>query len=494
MAKKLEPPKEPVEPAQESFTMDSLRGKTPEQLKQIIDTLDVHLKALHQEEDGSLRSLDEDEAKAFEAGMAIREQGMKMLEEHQRVALVFQKNPKAVEGIFNVVKGQVDDRDLDVRRMSRYEIHEAAMKKLESRPARRLRRDQLDQINDRMDAEPNIAARLLLTENDAYRSAWQKAVTHPQPLYTDEERDALLRFKDFERAGAESPTSAGGFGIPVFIDPHIILTAQGSGNPFLELARQVTVNTNVWKGVSSAGVTWAFQAEAAAATDNFPTLAQPSVTIYTARGFLPYSIEIGMDYPDFANEMSYLLAQGYSELLVQKFTAGAGSTEPNGILTQLSANTNVRVTLTTGGTVGAPDPYKVWQALPQRFRNQPSTAWLMSVATNNAIRQLGTANVYHAFTEALPANWADSLFGRHVYESPYMPDNTTNTTAPIGIAVVGDFSNYVIARNGGMSVELIPALFDVTNNRPTGQRGWFAYARIGGNSVNDLGFRLLTNA
>jgi predicted phage gp36 major capsid-like protein len=34
---------------------------------------------------------------------------------------------------------------------------------------------------------------------------------------------------------------------------------------------------------------------------------------------------------------------------------------------------------------------------------------------------------------------------------------------------------------------------DVTNNRPTGQRGWFAYARIGGNSVNDLGFRLLVN-
>jgi hypothetical protein len=29
---------------------------------------------------------------------------------------------------------------------------------------------------------------------------------------------------------------------------------------------------------------------------------------------------------------------------------------------------------------------------------------------------------------------------------------------------------------------------------PTGQRGWFAYARIGANSVNDLGFRLLVNA
>ena len=60
-------------------------------------------------------------------------------------------------------------------------------------------------------------------------------------------------------------------------------------------------------------------------------------------------------------------------------------------------------------------------------------------------------------------------------------------------AVVGDFSNYVIAKRQGMNVEFVPTLFDVTNNRPTGSRGWFAYARIGGNSVNDLGFRLLTN-
>jgi HK97 family phage major capsid protein len=73
-----------------------------------------------------------------------------------------------------------------------------------------------------------------------------------------------------------------------------------------------------------------------------------------------------------------------------------------------------------------------------------------------------------------------------------MPNTTTNTTDTSGYAVVGDFSNYVIARRGGMAVELVPNLVG-TNHRPTGQRGWFAYARIGGGSVNDLGFRLLVN-
>ncbi len=490
MAKK--PDETPKESAQESFTLESLRGKTPEELKKIVDTLDVHLKAIHQEDNGELRSLSDDEQKAFDTGMAIREKGIAMLEEHSRVADIFRKTPKAVEGLFNIVKGQVADRDLDVRRMSTYEVREAALKKLDTSSGRSLRSDQKDQVESYIRKDADTARRIILTENDAYREAWMKGVTDPHPLYTDEERNALMTMKDYERAGAESPTSAGGFGIPVFIDPSIILTAQGSGNPFLSIAKQVQVNTNIWKGVSSAGVTWAFQAEAAATTDNMAVLAQPTVTVYMARGFIPYSIEIGQDYPAFADEMATLLAAGYDELLVDKFTRGAGTTEPNGILTQLSANTNVRIVVQTGGALGALDPYKVWQNVPQRFRNNAN--WLMSVATNNAIRQLATANVYHAVTVTLPENWADQLFGKRVYESPYMPDVTTSTSNPIGMAVVGDFSNYVIARRGGMSVELVPTLFDVTNNRPTGQRGWFAYARIGGNSVNDLGFRLLVNS
>jgi HK97 family phage major capsid protein len=117
---------------------------------------------------------------------------------------------------------------------------------------------------------------------------------------------------------------------------------------------------------------------------------------------------------------------------------------------------------------------------------------MMSVDVNNRIRQFGTANVYHAYTENLPAEWADTLFGKTVYESPYFPD-FTGTTGAENRLVVGDFSNYVIARRGGMSVELVPHIFGTTNNRPTGQRGWFAWARIGGNSVNDNAFRLLQN-
>ncbi|HZM74658.1 MAG TPA: phage major capsid protein [Candidatus Limnocylindrales bacterium] len=204
-----------------------------------------------------------------------------------------------------------------------------------------------------------------------------------------------------------------------------------------------------------------------------------------------------MDYPGFASEMQKLLAEGYDELLVDKFTRGSGTNEPKGILTCLSANTNVRVRAATNtGAISAADPYNLWQAVPQR--NRRNASWLMNVSLNNAVRQLGTANVYHATTVTLPEGAIEELFARPVYESPYMPNLTTTTSATEGYIIAGDFSNYVIAKNGGMSVELIPQLFQQNTagsniGMPTGQRGWFSYSRIGGSAANDLAFRLLVN-
>jgi HK97 family phage major capsid protein len=473
-------------------SLDELRGRTPDELRNILEVLDAHLLSIHQTDLGELRDIDDAERAALETGIEIRTAIIDRLEEHQRISEVFRRRPKAVEQALVNIRNGIDDVTTDVRRLTIPEARDRALRALDDRNlSGNLEPDQKDHVERQIRKDTDIARRILVTENEEYKSAWQKLVTDPHPILTPEESRAVLAYNEY-RAMSEGVTTAGGFGIPVFIDPSIILTAQGTDNPFLTLARQVTVNTSSWKGVSSAGVTWAFQSEGVATTDNSPTLAQPNVPVYMARGFLPYSIEVGQDYPGFADEMSTLLASGYDELLVDKFTRGAGGLEPQGILTALSANTNVRVTVTTAGTLGAPDPYKVWQALGQRFRRRAS--WLMSVDINNAIRQLGTANVYHASTVNLPEGWADSLFLKGVYESPYMPGTTTFTTSTQGYAVVGDFQNYVVARRGGMSVELVPTLFDVTNNRPTGQRGWFAYARIGGGSANDLGFRLLVNS
>ena len=63
-----------------------------------------------------------------------------------------------------------------------------------------------------------IARRLLLTENDAYRSAFQKYVRFgAQAAYTPEEQAAVARYQNYEiqRAMGEANGNTGGFGIPV---------------------------------------------------------------------------------------------------------------------------------------------------------------------------------------------------------------------------------------------------------------------------------------
>lgn len=476
------------------LTLEDLKGKTPDELRDIVELAEAHVRDLHMDERGALRDLDDAEQSAFDLSLAVRNTAIDMIEKHNEIRQVLQRRPRAVERALSSMGHRDDDPFASVRQLTGGELRDRALRKLDSRhDTMHMSDEQKAQVERQIRREPDIARRILVTETEAYRTAWMKLVTQPDApmLLSDEEREAVRGYAEY-RAMAENTTTAGGFGIPVFIDPSIILTAQESDNPFLTLARQVTVNTNAWKGVSSAGVTWAFQTEAAATTDNSPTLAQPSVVVHMARGLIPFSIEVGQDYPSFAEEMAALLAAGYDELLIDKFTRGSGTGEPFGLLTALSANTNVRVAVGTAGTnFNVGDPYKVWKSLPQKYRRRAS--WLMGVDVNNAIRQLGTSTQFHAFSTNILAEWLDSLFNKGVYESPYMPDTTTSTSANSGLAIVGDFSNYVIARRGGMSVELVQHLVDITNNRPTGQRAWFAYARIGGNSVNDLGFRVLVN-
>ena len=477
---------------QRTFTLDDLRGRSADEVRDIIDVTKAQIRDLMYGPAGELRTRTDPENKALQMLLDVHKRAEEMYEEHRAIKEVLDRRPKAIE--YSRLGAQHDDPYADVRRLSVPEARDRALRVLNDRNATMHMADsEKAEVDRQVRTSTDIARRVLVTETPEYREAWLKLVTRPDGglFLTNEERQAVQAYHEF-RTMSEGTTTAGGFGIPVFIDPSIILTAQGSMNPFLSIARTVDVNTNAWKGVSSAGVSWSFDAENVEVSDDSPTLAQPTVTVYMARGFIPYSIELGQDYPGFAAEMSRLLAEGYDELLIDKFTRGTGTAEPQGVLTILSATAGNRVAIQTSGQAFGPqDPYTIWKALPQRYRTRAS--WLMSVDVNNKIRQVGTANVFHAFTQSLPAAWADELFGRQVYESPYMPDTTTSTSANSGLAVVGDFSNYVIARRGGMSVENIPHLFSTTTNLPSGTRGWFAYSRIGGGVVNTSGFRLLVN-
>lgn len=392
----------------------------------------------------------------------------------------------------------------DIRSLSRSEKRDRAMQVIEERGSilNARQKDGLDRMLRTRQAELDgsvIAERMLLTENDAYRTGWAKAITSQVPVFTPEEAAALDRFRQFERehefrAANEGTPSAGGFGIPVLIDPTIILTSGAADAPILEISRVIQITTNQWKGVTSAGFEWAYQAESAVVADNSPTLAQPTIPVYAARGFIPYTLELEQDYPGFQAEMAMLLRQGYLNLMADKTAQGSGSGEPTGIFTAMANTTTnpAHVTVTTAGTLGATDVRKVWGALPERFRGQSTTRWVSSVSVENVIRAFGNNNALADYTVNLAADGTSVLMGRPMILTDYAPTFTGQTTT-FSYAVVGDFSHFIIVQRAGMSVELVPHLFDPSTGRPIGQRGWFAFARAGHNVDTPNAFRVLTN-
>lgn len=328
------------------------------------------------------------------------------------------------------------------------------------------------------DSDSRIARLCLATSSPEYLRAWSKVARGRGHLISPEEQRAL------ERAMSLTD-SAGGYLVPFQLDPTVIITANGSRNQIREVARQVVATGDVWNGVSSGAVSWSWDAEGSEVSDDTTTFAQPTVPIYKASGFVPISIEALEDEANVTQEVAKLLAFGRDVLESAAFATGSGSGQPTGIITALTGTSSI-VTSTTTDTFAAADIYKVDNALPARYR--ANAAWLANRSIYNLIRQFDTGGGAQMW-ERIGADVPAMLLGRPALESEDM-DGTVTAAAENYLSVYGDWSNYVIADRVGVTVEFIPHLVG-SNRRPTGQRGWYAYYRVGADSVNDGAFRML---
>lgn len=378
------------------------------------------------------------------------------------------------------------ETDIDLRTASAGEVRDAARKIIDE--ARFLSADQQEVAERRMFgrtanySSDAVARRLVATERPEYREAFFKGVTGNEAMWTDDERRAVAEV----RAMSLTDTS-GGFGVPVLIDPTVLITDGQGLLGILDYCRIETITNDAWKGVSAAHTAWSFDAEAAEVSADDSTFAQPSVAAESARGFIPYSIEVGMDYPGFATEMGRLLNDGYMDLLAENLMtgAGSGSNAPWGLFT----TTTTTVDVTTDNTFGAADLDKVWKEVPEKFRAR--STWVMNVDVENEIRGFGSGTATSRFTVDQTREGISLLNGKPVVLSDHAPEWAATDGAKI--LAVGDLSNYLVAQRAGMTVEYIPHLFGTTNARPTGQRGWFAHARVGADLVVQNSVRVLKN-
>lgn len=326
-----------------------------------------------------------------------------------------------------------------------------------------------------------------------YRSAFAKLVADAEKghlLWTPEEQrayQAVANFQGEQRAMGLTGAN-GGYMVPLTLDPAIILTSGGSINPLRQVSRVVQTVTDSWQGVTSAGVTAEWKAEAAEVADASPTLGDPSIPVHFGDAFVPFSFEVGQDAVNFLDELQRLLADAADQLQATAFTTGTGVGQPTGIITALAANAAVEVSPGVAETFTATDVYATIEALPPRFR--ANARWMANLSVINDIDQFETTNGARKFPELDN----DRLLRRPLHENSNMDDGfNAAVTADNYLLLVGDFRNFVIVDRIGTTLELVPHLVGA-NRRPTGQRGALMWFRTGSDSVNDNAFRVLNVA
>jgi HK97 family phage major capsid protein len=267
------------------------------------------------------------------------------------------------------------------------------------------------------------------------------------------------------------------------------------------VARIETIVGLEYRGLTAGAVVASYAPEGTEASDNAPTLAQPDLFVERAQTFVPYSIEIGMDWNGLQAGMAKLISDAKDVIEGNKFTLGAGhaSNEPQGLLTGSTST----VATAASGAFAIADLYALEQALPPRFR--PLGQFFGNRFVYNQVRQFGqSANQALWLPVANPnigsigfgldnrpfeegGNIGQRLLG---YGANEVSDMAASLTHLSSILAIGDPNYYIIVDRIGMTVELIPHLFGA-NRRPTGQRGLYAYWRNTGAVVDPNAWRVL---
>jgi HK97 family phage major capsid protein len=353
-----------------------------------------------------------------------------------------------------------------------------------------MRSDAADSVDSvlRRDASGVDGRYIAAVSSPFYNSGFGKMLAEPTSghlRFTQEEHAAWSEVQAAEQERASLQTgsgAAGGFALPIAIDPSILLNSNGALNPIRQLARVRTVATTEWRGVSSAGVVASYDAELSEVSDDAPVLAQPVILAETGRAFVPFSIEVGQDWDSIQRELAQLIQDGRDVLDATIFYSGTGTDQPFGLKTGLT--TTQRVQTDVAATFDVDDCYDIKGQLPPRF--MANATWLAHPTKWDTIFRF-TPSGSTTEPQALPTR--DGQFiGKPKAEWTSVPTALTTGTTQL---LYGDVrAAYTILDRLGMTLELIPHLFGAAV-RPTGQRGVFAYWRTGAKCVVPEAMRYL---
>jgi HK97 family phage major capsid protein len=357
-------------------------------------------------------------------------------------------------------------------------------------------RDKMMRLVERNSENPIVSHWVVSTSDPAYERAFSKLLRHgPQvglASLENDERDAMLRTQRSSLALGNT----GSYLVPLTLDPSVIQTSDGTVSFWRDLATVTTIATNSWNGITSAGVTAAYESsDVVEVGDGTPTFGQKSIPVYRGDVYCEASWAVLQDAPGLTPDLTMLIMEAKKNLEDTKFTVGSGVNEPTGAITAVAAITASRVAGSSGASGSATfvvqDIYNLRAALPPRARNGQGVAWVGSDSIFMQCRQfaLGSNGQNASFWATLGVDMPELLLGKPIFEAS-AADQTTVSGSNDDQLVIGDWrAGFRIIDRIGASISMTQAVG--SSHRPVASTGFFLYFRNGSDMVDPNRARLL---
>jgi HK97 family phage major capsid protein len=279
---------------------------------------------------------------------------------------------------------------------------------------------------------------------------------------------------------------AGGYTLPVQLDPTIIRTSDGTINSLRGIARTERITGKKWQGVTGSGIVVRRGAEKSRAVPTDLSLGGPEIESVKVDAFIPFTIEYDVAQGGAGQVLSQvapLVSDAKDEEESDSFVNGDGQgTEPGGLLGTMPDGSRLAVT-----DFGVEDLFRLDgtdpNALAARWRARAK--FLAAKGIYNEVRQFGDgldgATLWVRLGDSIPPG----LLGYPSPEQSTMP--ATSAEDGSDFMVLGDFNQFLIVDRIGMTVEVIPHLTQQQTagagyGIPVGMRGiyvhWHNNARI----------------
>ena len=264
--------------------------------------------------------------------------------------------------------------------------------------------------------------------------------------------------------------SEGGYTVPDEFE-HQLIQALEENNIFRGLAHVIRTSSGVRSIpiASDADGVASWTEEGGTITESDPTFSHTTLSAFKLSRLIQVSNEL---LNDSAFNISSYIAQcfgsSFGKAEEDAFINGTGvsanpattPSQPTGILTSL---TTAAVTTTNATTISFDDIYKLYYSLKSPYRKK--AAFLCHDTLMLQFMLLKDENEHYIWKPGLEVGKPDTILGRPIYTSAYMPaiTGTANTDKGKKVCLFGDFSYYWIADRTNRTLRRLDELYAVND-------------------------------